>query len=359
MTEKISRSLFENILEHSPVAVLVTDKNGKMIFFNKEVIELFGYSKEEMINQEVEMLLPKNIRTQHRKQRSDYITSHSPPRLMGVGRDLFGVHKEGHFIPVEIGLNPIKVDGNQLVIATVINITERRKKEDQQIGQLIRNLERSNKELEEYAHLISHDLQNPLSVAYSTVEIIESEMKSETVLPFVDKLKSSISEMSELTNSLLALSHIVEERVEKVPLDLNELIKEVVADYKAKDFVHVGELQTIEGDPIFLRDLFKNLIGNAIKYCKPNHPPQIEIYGKSEEHFYALKICDNGMGLSDTSDIFKIFKRLPEGKDQKKGFGIGLAVCKKVVDLHQGEISVESKPGEGTTFTIKFPLSQK
>ncbi len=363
MKNEFSDSLIENILEHSPTAIFVTDENGLILFVNHEAYELFGYSKEELLGQEVEILLPLHMRTKHRCQRADFIAHNSGPRKMGEGRDLFGMHKNGSYIPIEIGLNPMSIKGTQYVIATIINITERKRKQDQQLNQLINNLERSNKELEEYAHIISHDLQNPLSVILSYSEILENELPNENQKELVDRIRKCATRMNKLISNLLELSRMTSKKSEFTVIDLNELLNSLIAELKIlpnyKELeVEVDRLGTIEANATLVGLLFQNLLINASKYCKPGRSAIVHISGRVDGEFYSLDFKDNGIGMNDTSTIFSLFKRLPTSDESVPGYGIGLAMSKKIVELHSGEISVQSVEGVGTTFSVKLPIKQ-
>lgn len=352
--------LIKTILEHSPVAVLVVDEDGKMIFINQEASTLFGYSKAELLNKEVEVLLPNHLRDGHVQQRSDFINHQHEPRRMGVGRDLFGMHKHGNLIPVEIGLNPIEVDQKLFVIATVINITERKRKQDQQLDQLILNLEKSNRELEEYANMIAHDLQNPLAVVFSYIEALQ-DMEGEKYQEQLVKIKAAVKRMSLLTNNLLAISHLGTKILSFQEVNLNNLINDVLADNsiqmaKVGAKIDITELGSVEADPTLLRELFHNLLTNAAKFHKVDQPPLISISSRDGGDVVIIEVEDNGVGIQDTLQIFTLFHR--ENKESVSGHGIGLAVCKKIVDLHSGTIAVDSLLAQGTKFTVTLPKTQ-
>ncbi|BAO56174.1 sensor histidine kinase [Nonlabens marinus] len=226
-------------------------------------------------------------------------------------------------------------------------------------------LEKKNKELSEFAYIASHDLKSPLSNISMLVKMIESdygETLDEHAITFLKFINQSIGRMKNLITDLLEYSTVGNKKevtqidcqklVETVEQDLESTIKETDAQ------IEIGTLPTLNGYETELSSLFQNLIINAIKFVKPGITPVISITAE-KDNGWRFAVKDNGIGISteNPSEIFSIFKRLHTEKHYE-GTGIGLAHCKKIVDLHEGKIWVESTPGEGSTFYFTIPQKE-
>ncbi len=227
----------------------------------------------------------------------------------------------------------------------------------------ITELIKKNKELEQFAYITSHDLQEPLQTIMSLSQLMTStytgqlDEKADRYLRYIDE---SSKRMSELIKALLDYSRIGCERelktvdckalIETIKEDLQESIRKSQAD------IHVGNLPEIRGYETELRMLFQNLITNALKFQPENNVPKISIHAREEVGGWVLSCTDNGIGIAPENQdrIFDIFQRL-HSRTQYKGTGIGLAHCRKIVDLHDGKIWVESQVDEGSTFNIFLP----
>jgi signal transduction histidine kinase len=244
-------------------------------------------------------------------------------------------------------------------------------------------LERSNKELEQFAYVASHDLQEPLRkilVFIDRLKMRNAEQLNEEYLGYIDRISNSAKRMSDLINDLLSYSRVGSEKHEIIPVDLNQLVQEVLTDYEliiqqksAK--VEVGNLPVIEGVRVQLQQLFQNLISNSLKFIDDKRDPLVTIRSEelsdaeyrghntkstgSKMHWYRIYVSDNGIGFENkyTEKIFQIFQRL-HGRSEFQGTGIGLAICKKIVENHHGTIDAKSDPGSGAIFIITLPVSQ-
>ena len=238
------------------------------------------------------------------------------------------------------------------------NITQVMEK-TRELKELNQQLVKKNKELEQFAYITSHDLQEPLNSILSFVSLLQKNIEgnfSETELQYLKIIELSSHRMKDFIWSLLEFSRIgrvqeksdalIKDMIATITLDLTDLIsrEEAVIQYEGEDFI-VNGIQTD------LLKLFQNLIVNGIKFKRSEVIPHIRIQGKEATDSYEFSVSDNGIGIAEESfdKIFEVFQRL-HPRDQYEGTGIGLAYCKKIVDLHQGEIWLESKEGEGTTF---------
>lgn len=231
------------------------------------------------------------------------------------------------------------------------------------------SLERSNRELQDFAYVASHDLQEPLRKIQAFGTILEEEYASELGDggDYLSRMRSAAARMSTLIEDLLAFSRVTTHAKELKEINLNDLVDDVTEDLSTriddtKGAVEVGDLPTIRADPVQMRQLFQNLIGNALKFHRPDTPPVIQVAAhvttkNNKPKEYVIEVTDNGVGFDEKylDRIFAVFQRL-HGRDQYEGTGIGLAVCRKIVERHNGTITATSTPGSGSKFIVTFPI---
>lgn len=343
------------MVEASPNAIILVNKSGEIVLANKQTEILFNYEKEELIGKRVECLLPKRYRENHPNLRNLFFT-HLVDRPMGAGRDLFAIKKDGVEFPIEIGLNPIFIDGEDAVLTTITDITRRKKLEEKEKIHL-KKIEHKNKELEQFAYIASHDLRSPLQSISSFTQLIEEQKDKldDDGKQSLESIKDSVSRMNELISGLLDFGKIGKTS-KLVEVDLNEVLKNVIDDLSyiiktSNSEINVGKLPTIKAYRTEIRLLFQNLIANAIKFRQPNIKAKININVEPIKNAWKFGVSDNGIGImsNEQDDIFALFKRTENAKTYE-GTGIGLAHCKKIAELHNGSISVESKLNEGSIF---------
>jgi signal transduction histidine kinase len=264
-------------------------------------------------------------------------------------------------LPLVVGMMLILV----LVISFVVAYIDisHQKKITRQLEEYARNLERSNRELEQFAYVASHDLQEPLRMVTSYVQLIEKRYKGkldENADLYIYYAVDGATRMQALINDLLAFSRVATkgkplERTDsqKVINDVLKSLKTAIEEKHAK--ITIGPMPEVMADPIQLGQVFQNLISNAIKFNKGDDV-SVSVSAEPEGPMWRFTVSDNGIGIEPQyfDRIFIIFQRL-HGKDEYPGTGIGLAIAKKIVERHGGEIRVESKPGEGSTFSFTIP----
>jgi light-regulated signal transduction histidine kinase (bacteriophytochrome) len=243
--------------------------------------------------------------------------------------------------------------------------------------QLNKDLENRNGELAQYAYLASHDLQEPLRKIITFIKIIDEKYLTSNpeAKQAISKVITSSERMRNLINALLSYSKLSAVSY-FTPVNLNDIIKDALADLELaikekQALIQVTMLPDVEGIAAQMRQLFQNLLSNALKFSKTTMQPQIKIYCEPVDYlsleavpvktgkFVRIHVCDNGIGLDESyiDKIFVIFQRL-HGRTQYEGTGIGLAIVKKIIEKHNGLIGVKSHEGEGATFTIVLPLKQ-
>ncbi|ELR70778.1 putative Two-component hybrid sensor and regulator [Fulvivirga imtechensis AK7] len=269
------KEIYKAIFASAPDAVVVVDADGKIIMANDRVKMLFGYDKNELIGQSVEFLIPERYRNIHVSHRTNYVTNPNL-REMGAGRELIVKRKDGSEFFVEISLSPLETSKGMLTSATLRDVSERIRTR-KQLEQSLVAIEKKNKELEHFAYVASHDLREPLHTIMSLVNLIEKEYKgkldknADRYLEFI--LQTSIR-MEALIKDLLDYSRIGTEQ-EQQDVNCNEIVDEVLLDMDAliqrtKTVVERSILPTLKGYPTELRQLFQNLISNAVKFRRPD-----------------------------------------------------------------------------------------
>ena len=360
-----SEQKFRIILESAPDAMVIVDDKGKIVLTNKQAEKLFGYTKEEFVGNTVEMLIPKRFQEKHISLRETYIQT-PVTREMGIGLDLYGKRKDATEFMAEISLSPLQTADGLWVSSVIRDITERKKAEQKLIEYTI-ELERKNIEIEQFAFLTSHDLQEPLRTVSNYVNLFEKQYKNKFDKDsdeYLHYITEATKRMQLLINDLLEYSRIGHEK-NIIEVDCNKVIEEVLKDMDAsikesKAEIKSVQLPTIKGYAE-LKSLFQNLISNAIKFRKKDTQLiiNITVQPKDEEWLFAVK--DNGIGIDKTyhGKLFKIFQRL-HSQQEYQGTGIGLAQCKKIVELHGGKIWIESELEKGSTFyfTISKSITQ-
>jgi PAS domain S-box-containing protein len=229
-------------------------------------------------------------------------------------------------------------------------------------------LNRSNYELEQFAHLASHDLQEPLRKLFFYTDVLKKKYTGALDAPGVGILNNmslAAGRMKELISDLLSYSQLQQQKLKFEAVDLNQTLNEIVRDLdmnirEKKGAVNIGLLPVISGNPLRMRQLFINLISNGLKYSKPDTPPVIDVTATIEDENIVIRVKDNGIGFDEQykEKIFGLFERL-HTRDEFPGTGIGLSICKRIVELHFGNIWAESILGEYSVFSIELPLPKE
>ncbi len=344
---KLAERRFRLAVEASPSGMVMVDDVGRIVLVNSQTERLFGYERAELIGQPVELLVP--------DWRLEFQTS-SDGLPMGTGHDRIGLTREGREFPVEIGLNPIDTSEGTFVLAAIVDITERKRMES--------DLRRSNAELEEFASVASHDLQEPLRKISTFADLLASRYRSridDKADHYIRTIVDSAGRLRDLIHDLLTYSRVGRTELDREPTDLSAVLADVVEDLhleiqdKNASVIASGELPIVPYHPKLAYLLLKNLVSNAIKY-HGEAPPQVEISAEETETEWVVRCRDNGIGIAREYlvKIFEPFQRL-HSRREYPGTGIGLAVCRKIVERHGGRIWAESEAGRGSTFVFTLP----
>lgn len=353
---------FARVVEASPTALVLAGPDGRIELVNPQAERMFGYQRHELVGQQLEILMPQRFRRGHIDLRGEFMAN-MVSRLMGAGRDLYGLRKDGSEFPLEIGLNPIEVDGQLMVLAGIIDITGRRRIEYEKEQQR-RELERSNADLEEFAYVASHDLKAPLRAISHLVDWITEDIEATASTETLDNLKllrGRVVRLQSLLDGLLAYARIGKSRVSFEQVDINEVVRDVVAVLSPPPGFVVecdGRLPLLRTHRTPILAVLQNLIANGIKHhdrCEG----LITVAMKLVNGVAEFRVSDDGPGIDPRfhERIFVIFQTLTS-RDEVESSGIGLAIVKKRVEAHGGRVWVESAPPKrGTTivFTWKEP----
>lgn len=366
------RARVEQLLSAIPDAVLVVRADGTIDYANARVGEVFGWRADELVGASVETLVPAAVRGRHAGLRGSF-AKEPAARAMGSGLDLRVERRDGTTFFADISLGPVTLAEAPMVVAAVRDVSERpearRRLED--LGAALeranRELAGQNAELEQFAFAASHDMQEPLRKIIAFGDRIAKGYGSaldERGRDYLARMQSAAARMQLLIDDLLRWSRLTTRAEPFTPVDLDAVMRDVLDDLevaieKAGATVRVGPLPTIDADAPQMRQLFQNLIGNAIKYRKEGCTPVIDVFAAPLGDRVRLVVRDDGIGFDPkyAERIFDVFERL-HGRKEYEGTGIGLALCRKIVRRHGGEIGATSEPGEGATFTAVLPVRQ-
>jgi len=351
--------IYQLVVETAPNAMIMVNKEGKVTLVNQQAESLFGYTREELLGQTIEMLVPERFRSKHPGYRNSFFAD-PKARTMGAGRDLFGLKKDGTELPIEIGLNPIETPEGLFTLASIIDITERKRAEEKQ-AELLKAVERSNRELNEFAYAVSHDLKAPLRGIASLAEWIGTDYSKkigEEGRKQFGLLSSRVKRMDNLIDGILHYSRIERAREKKEAVDTNELLREVIDLLAPPEHITLRierPLPTLVFERAHLHQLFQNLLSNAIRFMDKSKG-EIKVNCVGEGAYWKFSIQDNGAGIDKKyhERIFRLFETLA-AHDETESTGIGLALVKKIVERAGGKVWVESQLGQGSTFFFTLP----
>ena len=353
---------YRGLLEAAPDAMVVVNPAGEIVLLNVQAEKQFGYHRDELVGQKVKNIIPQGF-----AERLIADGTRSAPEALaqqiGTGIELNGRRKDGSEFPIEIMLSPLESAEGVLVTAAIRNITERKKSEERLV-QTVGELKHSNDELQQFAYVSSHDLQEPLRMVTSYTQLLAGRYKGRLgsdADEFIAFAVDGCNRMQGLIKDLLAYSRAGTNGMGLCEISAENALKGALANLRAtidqsSAVVTHDALPAIWADETQLTQVFQNLVGNAIKYHGTEVPHVHVSATKNGGNEWTFSVRDNGLGIDPQyfDRIFIIFQRL-HGRDEFEGTGIGLAICKKILERLGGRIWVESQPEKGSTFYFALP----
>ena len=344
---------FRGLFDASPYGLLIVDDEGKIAMANRVLAQALGHSPASLVGQPLDMLLPERYRPNHGSLMSGYRTT-GEARMMGRGRALTALHRDGSELPVEIGLSRVRWQRETMTLAAVTDISTRKRLELE--------LRQANVKLEEFTYVASHDLRSPLRGIADLVEWIQDDLGADPppeVMRNLGRVSQRIQRMERLIDDLLCYAQAGRAATEFEAVDLLALVRGI------QEIQPVPAGMTLELDlavPPFqatrtpLETALRNLIGNAVKH-HDRPTGRIAIHSREDDSYCVVSVVDDGPGIPGTvrERIFKLFRTLPAS--ERGGSGIGLALTKRIVEVHGGRIEVESPlaNGRGSCFRFWWP----
>ena len=350
---KAERQRFYNVLEALPVSICLIAKDHGVPFANRTFRQFFG----EPLGKRCHEFIFDNPNPCDFCQAFRVFETNELQHWECIGPD--GRNVDVYDIPFT------DIDGSNIILELDIDITERRQAEAN-LRVTMAKLEQSNQALQDFASIAAHDLKEPLRKVISFGNMLRhksGDSLGQSGNDYLNRMLNATERMQSLLTGLLDYSRVATAAEPFKEVDLSDLIGEVLSDLEVRIVktggeVYVGSLPVISAEPTQMRQLFQNLIGNALKFHRPSEKPMIQVHASTDtESGCRIFVEDNGIGFEEQylDRIFSPFQRL-HGRNEYEGTGMGLAICKKIVERHGGSITAKSTPGEGATFIIELPV---
>jgi PAS domain S-box-containing protein len=357
---KKAEEKFKSLLDAAPDATVIVNDKGRIQMINQQTENLFGYTRDEMIGQPVEILIPRDLGDKHTQHRADFFRA-PKVRTMGAGIELNAVKKNGTLFPVEISLSPIQTEEGMLVSASVRDISLRKGLEDE--------LKKSNAELEAFTYSVSHDLRAPLRGIIGFTAILEEDYSNkldDEAKRITGVIKANTLKMGHLIDDLLAFSRTGKQEITRTQINtgamVNDIVGEMIQQNKGSSAIdwNIHSLPAINADMNTIRQVWINLISNAIKYSGNKEQPYIEIGSYPADGQTVFYVKDNGVGFDQQykHKLFKVFQRL-HNPEEFEGTGVGLALVEKIISRHKGKVWAEAEVDQGACFYFSLPVQNK
>jgi PAS domain S-box-containing protein len=365
---KKAEQKFCGLLESAPDAMVIVNCEGKIVRVNSQAATLFGWKREELLDREVEMLVPELFRKVHPGHRAGFSTT-STPHAMGLGLALYGLRKDGRQFPVEISFRRLETEEGLFFSSAIRDVTER-KRAEQVLREKNAELERAVLAKNRFLANMSHELRTPLNGIIGFTEFLIGE-KPGPLQPkqkeYLNDVLSSSHHLLTLINDVLDLAKVEAGKMElhPEPFLIREALEEATAVVKTMaDLKQIGLTVTVDAglqmatlDQQKFKQVLYNLLSNAVKFT--DQGGNVEVCAKRlDERHFEVQVRDTGIGIKpeDLGRLFTEFERLDSGTARRfEGTGLGLALTKKIVELQGGQIRVEAEPGKGSVFTATLP----
>ena len=357
---------YRGLLEAAPDAMVVVNRRGEIVLLNVQAEKQFGYHRDELVGQKMKNIIPEGFAE---RLIADGLRSPEDAlaQKIGTGIELSGRRKDGSDFPIELMLSPLESAEGILVTAAIRDITTRKAAETHLL-QKVEELNRSNEELGQFAYIASHDLQEPLRMVASYTQLLSRRYTGKLDADadeFIAFAVDGANRMQRLIQDLLAFSRIGTKGADLVDYSSEDAMQQALVNLRgvigdSGALVTHDPLPLVHADEMQLVQLFQNLVGNAIKYQSPGVPHVHVSAAMNVDKKWVFSVKDNGLGIDPQyfERIFGMFQRLHK-REEFAGTGIGLAICKKIVERHKGTISVESQLGQGSTFRFTMEGTER
>jgi PAS domain S-box-containing protein len=378
LTQARAERRLRELLEAAPDAIIEVNREGLILTVNLATEQLFGYSREELLGQPVEALVPEQVRAKHSGYRGNY-AAHPVTRPMGIGLALEGRRRNGTTFPVEISLSPVKSEEGFRVTAIIRDVTERREAEDRLQAirtEYTRELELRNREIEKanrhksaFLANMSHELRTPLHTVIGFSELLAEQTKgplNDDQKRFVNHIRKDSQHLLALINEVLDLSKIEAGKVQlrRETLDMAAVLEDALSSIRPRGLeksleigTHVSGPVLVNGDRLRMKQILYNLLSNAVKFTPAGG--RIEVDAGIVDEFAQISVRDTGIGVApeEHDSIFEAFQQAGAAEEgMRQGTGLGLPITRRLVEEHGGRIWIESEPGRGSRFTFTIPL---
>ena len=355
---EIAREQANRVIEASPVGMIMVDSEGRIVLTNDAANRLFGYSRDELQGCQVEILVPEQFRSEHPELRQEFFSNPSM-REMGRGRDLFGVHKSGHQIPIEIGLNPVNTDDGVCILCSIVDLQER-KKVALELQRHATRLAQANEDLEQFAYAASHDMKSPLRAIDNLATWIAKDVGED--LPgnsakHLEQLQGRVKRMEALLDDLLNYSRAGREAYDLELVDCHALIEEILATLNVPESFRIevdADLPPFHARKAAIRQVLMNLVSNAIKH-HDRCDGRVTVTAQDGDSCIEFIVADDGPGIpADLHErAFRPFQTL-QSRDKVEGTGLGLSIVKRLVENEGGSIQLTSSADGGCRFRVTW-----
>ncbi len=348
------------LVSSSPLPIIVLTATGEILLWNQAAERAFGWTAAEVIGGPLPFI-PSERQEEHRAMRAQDLAGQG-----FTGREIRRKRKDGTWLDLSVSTAPLHDKNGSVsgILSIYVDITSRKQAETE-LKRQARELARSNADLQQFAHAVSHDLQEPLRAISSYAQLLarHSAGLDSTANEFLQFIIDGSQRMSALIRDLLAYSRVMEgQGTSSEPVDMSVVLNDSLEDLSllieetGATVTVTTQLPVVDGHRVALTQLMLNLISNAIKYRKPDTPPRVTVGAEQSEEEWIFSVRDNGAGIDPRyyAKIFVIFERLDPAKSS--GTGLGLALCQKVVERHGGRIWVQSEPGAGSIFYFTLPV---
>ncbi|HEY9854778.1 MAG TPA: PAS domain-containing sensor histidine kinase [Stenomitos sp.] len=368
-------AILQAMLEHAPDGVVVIDSSGRIVFLNRQIERYFGYGRDELLGQPIEVLVPERFRGIHPEYRRQYF-AHPTVRPMGAGLEPNGRRKDGSEFPIDASLSPVQTEHGLLVMAIVRDISVRRhlvgelSRKTVRLEEALRELQEADRYKDEFLSVLSHELKTPLNFIMGFASLLDEEVTG-ALTPEqhrdVQRILEGGERLLRIANNLIDMAEILTGRFVLAPgwVDYRALVDQVIEELRGaaqerqlRVSVKVDVRPELYLDGQRLHEVLINLVDNAVKFTPPGGAVAVRAFERQGELVTEVEDTGPGIAPEDRHKLFRPFRQLDmSATRQVGGTGLGLSLAKALVEAHGGRIGFWSTPGRGSTFWFALPIA--